>query len=346
MDTTRNPFFTAPFANPILPATLSTAIDPVFNSKFHLQNCSGAEVVAQLFAHFQRTALHISHPLVHARPQGTPTLIFPEPKASAAMLTTRERESTLVGLSVIVNNLDIVVAPLPRGNPGRTTARPERRFVNRPGCGSTITISLERVQDLNAAVAAGDIMLQQYFQFDLARILVHEFAHVISFAVLPPASDGQCFLGDARTTEIGFEFESRVFGGIIGWEYGNTYSLDGQRIPFTLSQYEWVHVHTLDTYNSNPDPNGARIATRGGHFSRVMRKWQVNFDWIAGMFHDAFWRDVYRHRVGTHMVRQIGILGTALANNRMAMADPSDLDAAVEHVPAGFVFENGCLRRA
>lgn len=346
MSSNQNPFFTPEVADYVLPASITVAVDLVFGNKFQI-NCPDSHIIQHLVHSFTRQSLHIIHSLTQP-PQrinvgGVDMLCFPEPVASPAMLSTNQLNTTIAFLIYVVQNITVDIKTLVGGTGGVTTNIPSHSLSpHLHGVGSTISIAQASVDRLVGA-PTDNVMLKQYMMFDIARTFIHELAHAYAFAVLPEDQMGFCFLGNGFTSEIGFEFENRLFGGIFAREDGDTFSPeDFNSLDFSTVLREWPNPHICEAYRLSTFDD---IYVRG-HVSAVTRKWRVPWDYFASKFHDPFW--VRLPTLGNNPlwpVRQIGLMAIAVANNQF---DPLDvnLPQASQHIPNGFVFlSNGLLRQ-
>lgn len=189
--------------------------------RFHFP-CTGAETINRLFSHVQVQALNITHailmgPTSTVMTDGFVTECFSEPKATAAMLTSAERDSVEMLLDEIITHLNIGFGETGISDAdARTVGDHDQKLPTMPGIASIMVINQHFIDDIETAFAENNIMAQQYHMFALVRVLTHEFAHVLDMAArTAETSHNGAFLGSTRTEEVGFEFENKLFGGII-----------------------------------------------------------------------------------------------------------------------------------
>ncbi|CZT16877.1 uncharacterized protein RCC_02712 [Ramularia collo-cygni] len=307
--TYNNPFFAPEFTGEIIPISLEDPILNIFaDGKFDL-NCPGSATILKLFAHIQLEALHLTHTILLSTPTFLPisennttttTAHFPEPHPSPSHLTPQETHRTLYYLSLILPQIDVIVSPTTGSASGMTFLQPHRPLPILPGCGSTIAINPQKITKLTTAFQTSNEIAQQILMFDLAILLTHELAHALVFAVLPrnsPSSSsnssgslGNAFLGTATADEIGFEFERRLWGGLISMDVGAIYGTQWwNHYEYALTLREWPNPHILDSYAASEDL--LTIHTRE-EMARVGCVWRVSFEYVNRMFRDEFWRGV------------------------------------------------------
>jgi hypothetical protein len=283
-------------------------------------------------------------------------VMFPEPKASAGMLTDFERRSTQHHLELVIAQLDVATEPADPTTGGHCTRRPERTFDLLQGCGSTITINLHAIQQLNEAFAAGNQVAQEYWMYTIVVTMCHELAHALANAVLPRGFE--TYMGTPTyTTELGFEFEHRLFGGHVqlmtgaGRTFSPLGALDG-----LVVQKQWPSLDTIAVYNT-------RHSCLGGGTQRILYRpdiprqyisWNVSFDYITRMFQDDFWRNLEAAGPNPlHPPRSTGFLwysrydvAAGLPAEGVVAMKPDIYPQAYDHVPKGFILDaDGYVRQ-
>lgn len=272
---------------------------------------------------------------------------FPEPKAYGGLLTQAQKDLTWSRLGELIEGTQFKVAEMKSDGMCEMATNQHSDF---PGRGSIISISKQNIDKANKAFADRNHMLHQYWMFYIAYTLLHELGHAMTFLALPIGYQGKCFLGHGLTSEIGFEIQSRVFGGIFDQETGSASSPDPlKHLEFRLVQRDWPNPHTLDLYRLDPDLE--EILLRVPEPQRTIPSWKVNFSYINQMFQDTYWATPTNT---LQFYRRTGVLVTALTlepvgdgwGARLQRVDPDDPNAP-GYVPRGFVYErSGLIRRA
>jgi hypothetical protein len=209
------------------------------------------------------------------------------------MLTVAEQITAAVNYNRVVDKIDFM-AQLIGDDPDMEQGGCCRPLHNRtfephtglPGCGSQIVVNINNVMNLQRAVSQGNVMAQQYWTFRIAHTLFHELAHAIAYAVVPIDFSGQCFLGRDYTTEIGFEFERRVFGGLIAL---NPQPDEAAIVNGDIFLHTWPHPSMLHWYNTTGGIQHVFTRDDLSPPSRVLCHWTVPISYLNSLFQDDFW---------------------------------------------------------
>jgi hypothetical protein len=155
------------------------------------------------------------------------------------------------------------------------------------GTGSMITVSTKLLEDLEDAATNGNTETYQAESRRLAILLSHEFTHATIQAVLPDNNNTEVFLGpSARTSEVGFEMEGRLFGGLFEMcpRMGAAGRLSGK-----IALREWPYFLMIKHYIDDVE----HIETRGWSNEEMERTWEVYCEvpdeYLSGMFEESFW---------------------------------------------------------
>lgn len=130
-------------------------------------------------------------------------------------------------------------------------------------------------------------LLRLVYQFELAKTIVHEMAHVLTIAIHGPRHD-EVWYDTACCNEIGFEIELALFGGII--DMMDIGQFRGNNAPPTpvqvLVREQYPAQRFIQMYaNSTTSP---KISNRCAidKYSVVDR---IPFQFVASMFEERFW---------------------------------------------------------
>lgn len=325
--------------------------------------CPGSETIVRLFSHFQAQTLHLTHAIL----TGTITTVkvgeldvprFPEPKATAALLTPKELDNLEISLDEVISHVEVVFGDAKEIDAGAMTEeQPGRKLPTLPGLGCKITVGRNVINDLEQAFAGNNVMAQQYHMFELARTLYHEFGHVLDGAARTEQSfKNGAFLGHGHTEEIGLEMEKRLFGGIIaswqsrlrpvvgGYERSGCQTLgpNGRQIDVMIVAYEWPIPHVIERYSNLPDKT---FSLQGPSPPAIWREWKVPFSYITRMFQDDFWcnsRAISADGKALHPPKNAGFLKESWYGMEVDLG-PGD-PRAREFVPCGYqLLGNGMI---
>ncbi|KXT08754.1 hypothetical protein AC579_6431 [Pseudocercospora musae] len=171
---------------------------------------------------------------------------------------------------------------------------PERPLPKLPGSASKIWINTSQYIAIERSFHSRDLAKFFYSLLELTISLIHEVAHAICFAVEPAEDvcEGNGFLGpEAACDEIGFEFESRLFGGVFGIQSARTASYYVNGCNCSRSELlgkagfsEWPNAWIVNSYHARQDP----VRTRRELSEEVVR-WDVGLERVAEMFQESFW---------------------------------------------------------
>ncbi|KXS95924.1 hypothetical protein AC578_5212 [Pseudocercospora eumusae] len=168
-----------------------------------------------------------------------------------------------------------------------------------PGYACKIWINPAQYTAIEQAVESGDSARFFYSLLALAVTLLHEVGHAICFAVEPGGKlcTGNGFLGpQAVCDEMGFEFESRLFGGVFGIltaptasYYVNRCNCSRTRLLGKAGFSEWPDRFIIDSYHAS----GHQISVRRDASEEVV-KWEIGLKWVAELFQERFWENASR----------------------------------------------------
>ncbi|SMQ46741.1 unnamed protein product [Zymoseptoria tritici ST99CH_3D7] len=249
----------------------------------------------KLYMHFLSDALPTFHTLIHRRRILLPrrasaprVWAYPEPLPS---LTKDQQAHTWEFLGKLAKEIDwdLCDANTPGWKPttnGWCTMQSDRPLHDGGmlGFGSTITTSHVLVKSLDDAVKAQDEVSQRWYAFRLAVVWLHELSHAVAHAVLPGNGDDDVLLGpNARTSEVGFEVEARMFGGL--------FQILPQDLPIlagNLAVKQWPDWEIVNDYKqagTNVETRNAPADTTQG----LAVAWKVEWSFIKSMFDEDFW---------------------------------------------------------
>ncbi|SMR43094.1 unnamed protein product [Zymoseptoria tritici ST99CH_1E4] len=233
---------------------------PVSYSIQHLRpSFPGAESPAilpaiDLYLHILGYALPIFHTLIHREPTLHPredsskprVWLYPEPLMT---LSVAQKVHTWTYLDRIGESIEWVVGKECTDGPempdGRTTRRgdlPPMLDAGLLGYRSTIMTAPRLIDPVEDARRADKFEDEKWHQFRLATLWLHEMSHAVQNAVLPcqmGIGRQHIFLGpDSRTSELGFEVESKVFGGLLRRSFDAEATLREWPDPERLQLYQ------------------------------------------------------------------------------------------------------------
>ena len=188
----------------------------------------------------------------------------------------------------------------------RDSTKTHRVFPN--GCGSTIgyiTANYNRLSEATKTSSA-DLPLLLWNQFTFAVTLVHELCHALMKA-LQGADEYEPFFGENATTEIWFECEAHLFGGLIFClfdgegskrEVIRRYKLPGGRksqMRGLILLAEWSSCGMTNAYKTKR----LSMEVRDDNESTTQdRMWRVPLTFIQQFFTNSYWDNhVPRHGV-------------------------------------------------
>ncbi|KXS98291.1 hypothetical protein AC579_6012 [Pseudocercospora musae] len=221
---------------------------------------------------------------------------------------------TLMKLEELANALTIIFGELPEQVNGETwtTTRP---LSTMPGRGAHIVISQEYLTQINATSEAEDPINFQILCLRIAITIVHELAHAAALANSGrPDPDGNTFMGDSQSNEIGFEIEKYLFGGILdldpffsesenrndGWYYAHNNM--PSRIKYRIVMLDWPNNDMVNHYAAT----GASCACLA-HLPPAGLYWTTSFLHISRLFQKSYW-DHAVDRFALHFPRSLGEL--------------------------------------
>lgn len=307
----RDPFYSGDDVDIVEPTSLNADVStlPIYRCFYRGQfdlPCAGSQTILKLFAHVQAQSLHIIHAMLAEPKEPQPPAVvvgdkkitsLPEPKSCTAKLTASEREQVEVFLEDIISQTKLEIDRSHMAHYGMCEMRPERPLKTLPGCGSNISIGYNAIDAIAQAFASGNIMAQQYWIFQCVTSLVHEFGHALENAIRGGDWRRRFWLGDGHTSEMDYELENRIFGGILttihagdGSNLGHeccTSGPKGLQLDAMVLSVEWPSTCKIGDYDHMQ--TGLEYPTQGPEPPKLFHEWKVPFEYVNQMFQDSFW---------------------------------------------------------
>ncbi|KAF2165948.1 hypothetical protein M409DRAFT_23678 [Zasmidium cellare ATCC 36951] len=296
----------------LVPSNLNNDVHPVFDrTRFSMAfDYDKLKPTLMLASHFLETALPIFHSILCGRlsrigqvgKAKTDCYSFPDPLTNLTdcqkTATYRRIEAFSIPLRFYLETTGNATwhgLPAPDKNSCDTLS------TGLAGCAPKIWISGSNLYDplVEALAAEDDIVQQQYWSFKLAITLVHELSHAAVFAATTDAIDKyEYFLGDhGKSTEMGFETEAWLFGGVtpnhsVETDCGTYQCAETGKISefnYMITAHEYHCPLKAKSYQQSSVPYLLR--EKDGK-KTAATFWNTSFLHIHQMFQDAFWKDV------------------------------------------------------
>ncbi|KAK4494451.1 hypothetical protein PRZ48_014749 [Zasmidium cellare] len=197
-----------------------------------------------------------------------------------------------------------------------------------------------------------DIINQQASAFNLATTLIHELTHAAINASTPyfhSICSVQYYLGEsACTTEVGFETEAWLYGGVIP-----CLAIGGVEEYYNRDTGKWSHLNHLLTATEYPCPT--RTALYANHpiklyVRRGMKPteiiWNVSFLHIHQLFQDELWTDFFPHygRKVLRFAKATGFRFLVRSGKNELTPVLWDTDGVID-LPGHYVDKTGMIRK-
>ena len=314
---------------------------------------------AQAFRLVDRT-LQQSLPIWHAILCGGPVPCSPSPprgnkntwvqfREPRKSLNAQEINDTECKLEEMLEMTTFyVLADIP-GNPGgRTSPRADRKMTKLPGLGCSIGIRSFYFEQLGLKEVKENPLRSLYYNFIVASNILHELAHAAVLAAVPEdmrattGSGGNGHLGfSSHCSEIGFEMESRLWGGIMSTRTIKREDLKREHVCYSTSENhafgsaivlrDWPDAPMVDRYG----PNKVSVRRK---VKPVRNIWRVSFHWLQKLFRDDFWQslDTGSDQDSLQMPKMLGIPEHGI---RDWSTDKQALKVAAKAIlPAGYMW--------
>ncbi|KAI5362922.1 hypothetical protein Slin14017_G066030 [Septoria linicola] len=234
---------------------------------------------------------------------GKTTIAFPEP---VAKITEDNLEATMSAFEEVAAHITFIWNPNEDG-----VTLPERDILlpTLPGVGSLIAIPKHLLNHLKQAESTQDHIWTAWLNFEIASLIVHELAHACTIAATPIDLEPElsnladAYLGPhVATSEIGFEVEQRVWGG-IPYQHDHAHPGQGEvrhrpalgnwsEAPVIFVTCEWPDERVVHEYASADGYGFMRAIgeTAGKEVKGERTLQEVSTSWLGQLFEERFWR--------------------------------------------------------
>ncbi|GIZ41640.1 hypothetical protein CKM354_000493900 [Cercospora kikuchii] len=230
--------------------------------------------------------------------ESTGFTLFSEPLQKLSSLQALQVRARL---QTLLSNCTFAIEPNAKSN--HSDGNHSRPLAGLPGVGSDIFLSDEIFIQLEDAELANDTLWLTWLNFELASTILHELAHACVTASTTRdrrTALGSCcgdHLGNSTVSEIGYEVEYRLWGGLpsqfdfdatprmmeaLGGKcyYRPDVDFPSRQVPMALTMIEWPDVETVERYPT---------VHRRVELDSVRKAWMIEIPWLVDLFRDEFW---------------------------------------------------------